>query len=61
MYHEVIYRHKTNPNLAIDTILRQIQHKYEEQSYVFYPNLCSVNVTENETDKKMKWDLINYE
>ena len=63
VYHEVIYRHQTNPNLAIDTILQQIQWKYQEQSYVFYPNLCSVNVAENEneTSREMKWDLINYE
>lgn len=70
IYSEILHRHKDNPTLTIDTILRHIQNKHTEECYVFYPNLCSASVSESKIrnsrdqclhDKKMKWDLINYE
>jgi GR25 family glycosyltransferase involved in LPS biosynthesis len=54
---------------AIDKNLSDIQDKYYKQCYVFYPNLCSADVSDSsiresrdrlEHGEKMRWNILKY-
>lgn len=68
LYDEII--ESNSEKYSVDNLIKNIQNKYQEKCYVFYPNICIADVSEStirgERDqkshsKKMRWDLLkNY-